>query len=56
MKIAIPNGTHTISIKESGGAGKENNSNEETFTVNSDETLFHIYIDGSIVLKQWPKE
>jgi archaellum component FlaF (FlaF/FlaG flagellin family) len=59
MKIAVPNGTHTISVKESGGIGKKGESNEETFTVNSDETLFHLYIEGgvgTIVLKQWPKE
>jgi archaellum component FlaF (FlaF/FlaG flagellin family) len=59
IKIALPNGTHTISVKESGGLGKKGESNEETFTVNSDETLFHIYIEGgfgTITLKQWPKE
>jgi hypothetical protein len=59
IKIAVPNGTHTISVMESGGLGKKGASNEETFTANSDETLFHIYLEGgigNIVLKQWPKE
>jgi archaellum component FlaF (FlaF/FlaG flagellin family) len=61
MKIAVPNGTHTIQVMETGGAGKKGVSNEETFIVNSDETLFHIYIGGDgligqFVLKQWPKE
>jgi hypothetical protein len=59
IKVAVPNGTHTISVKETGGMGIKGESNEETFTVNSDETLFHIYLSGGrgdIVLKQWPKE
>jgi hypothetical protein len=59
MKIAVPNGSHTLSVIETGGLGKKGASNEETFTANSDETLFHIYLDGgfgTIVLKQWPKE
>jgi archaellum component FlaF (FlaF/FlaG flagellin family) len=59
MKVAVPNGVHTISVKETGGMGAKSVSNEETFTVNSDETLFHIYLEGSfgtVVLKQWPKE
>jgi hypothetical protein len=59
MKIAVPNGAHTLSVIETGGVGKKGASNEETFTVNSDETVFHIYLDGgfgTIVLKQWPKE
>jgi archaellum component FlaF (FlaF/FlaG flagellin family) len=59
MRIAVPNGTHTISVKETGGLGAKGSSNEETFAANSDETEFHIYIEGGkgdIVLKQWPKE
>jgi hypothetical protein len=59
MKIAVPNGSHTLSVKETGGIGAKGVSNEETFTANSDETLFHIYLEGGrgeIVLKQWPKE
>lgn len=59
MKVAVSNGTHTIKVKETGGIGGKGESNEETFTANSDETQFHIYIDGTaghIVLKQWPKE
>jgi archaellum component FlaF (FlaF/FlaG flagellin family) len=59
LKIAVPNGSHTISVMEAGGLGKKGSSNEETFTANSDETQFHIYIEGGlgkIVLKQWPKE
>jgi hypothetical protein len=59
MKIAVSNGTHTISVKETGGVGVKGASNEETFVANSDETVFHIYLEGGkgdIVLKQWPKE
>jgi hypothetical protein len=59
MKIAVPNGVHTISVRETGGMGMKGVSNEETFTANSDETVFHIYLEGGrgeIVLKQWPKE
>jgi hypothetical protein len=59
MKIAVSNGTHTLSVIETGGVGQKGTSNEETFTANSDETVFHIYIEGgfgTIVLKQWPKE
>jgi hypothetical protein len=60
IKLAVPNGTHTISVIETGGVGKKQASNEETFTVNSDETLFHIYVSGGLVstfvLKQWPKD
>jgi archaellum component FlaF (FlaF/FlaG flagellin family) len=59
MKIAVPNGIHTISVREAGGVGVKGISNEETFTANSDETMFHVYIEsgpGEIVLKQWPKE
>jgi archaellum component FlaF (FlaF/FlaG flagellin family) len=59
MKVAVPNGTHTISVKETQGIGAKSVSNEETFTVNSDETVFHIYLEGGrgdIVLKQWLKE
>jgi archaellum component FlaF (FlaF/FlaG flagellin family) len=59
MKLAVPNGSHTLSVIETGGLGKKGASNEEIFTANSDETLFHIYIEGgfgTVVLKQWPKE
>ncbi|MDR1232408.1 MAG: hypothetical protein LBK61_13525 [Spirochaetaceae bacterium] len=57
MKIAVPNGTHTIRFVMGGKA----DSNEETFTVNSDETLFHIYLvseglTSRLEIKQWPKE
>jgi hypothetical protein len=55
MRIAVPNGAHTISVKESGGVGVKSSSPEETFTVNSDETVFHIYLEGvrgNIILKQ----
>jgi archaellum component FlaF (FlaF/FlaG flagellin family) len=59
MNLAVPNGSHTLSVIETGGIGKKGASNEEIFTANSDETLFHIYIEGgfgTVVLKQWPKE
>jgi hypothetical protein len=59
MKIAVPNSSHTIRVMETGGIGVKGSSNEETFTANSDETVFHIYLEGGkgdIVLKQWPKE
>ena len=56
IKLAIPNGIHTIRVMETGGAGIRGTSNEETFTSNSDEKVFHIYLEGGrgdIVLKQW---
>ena len=43
MKVAVPNGEHAILLTQRGG---RLSSNEIKFNVDSDENLFHVYIEG----------